>query len=179
MARRRARCRIVGDEAPARDSQVGVAAGGATRQYPVVTSRSAIVLDLLGAGSRLRVSVECAERGVDGSSAYEVRCEATAPPFTGTVTDLLLPDDLRFFATNLRRLAAPGSVILGGERAAELRLEVEKQVGGQAGRLVVEVHLTPSGDDPWPSLRWLIFDQEPFWSDAAAALESLVAEDER
>jgi hypothetical protein len=38
--------------------------------------------------------------------------------------------------------------------------------------LVIECSLTTSGDDPWPSLTWLVFDLPPF---ARAAAERLRA----
>jgi hypothetical protein len=56
---------------------------------------------------------------------------------------------LEDFSTGLRRLAEDGAVVLGGGRAPEVRLEADDGV--------VEVWVTPSGDDPWPVLRWLIW----------------------
>jgi hypothetical protein len=40
-------------------------------------------------------------------------------------------------------------VVLGGDRAAEIVLHRHDQV--------IEASVTPSGDDPWPLLRFLIF----------------------
>jgi hypothetical protein len=39
----------------------------------------------------------------------------------------------------------------------------------------VEVTLVRSGDDPWPSLRWLIFDVEPFGIETARRVDELLA----
>jgi hypothetical protein len=68
-----------------------------------------------------------------------------------------------------------GEVTLGGDRAAELVLIVERQVNGADGALAVECCLTPSGDDPYPSLRWLIFDVKPFADRTAEQLRRLAS----
>jgi len=62
--------------------------------------------------------------------------------------------------------------MLGGDRAAELRLVVAHQIGGADGALGVECTLTPSGDDPYPLIRWLIHNVHPFATPTAGCLAS-------
>jgi hypothetical protein len=104
---------------------------------------------------------------------FHCRVAATAPPFAGAVETIVTPDDLLAFADDLDRLDPTGDATLGGGRAAELRLVVEAQVGGDAGDLVVECALTPQGDDPFPQLRWLTFGVRPFGAAAAGRLRAL------
>jgi hypothetical protein len=111
-----------------------------------------VLLDLAGWGNRLRV------RALGGAypeaadlAAREwrtVRIEVEAAPFSGVVEAVCTPDDLREFETGLARLASEGRVVLGGGRGVEVTLEREDGV--------VEVGITPSGDDPWPYLRYLV-----------------------
>ena len=75
--------------------------------------------------------------------------------------------------TNLRAMSVPGRLVVGGDRAAELTIETEAQDGGPSGAIAVEVSLT-GGGEPWPRLTWLLFDQQPFWNDAADALDDLI-----
>lgn len=96
-----------------------------------------------------------------------------AGPFSGQVEEIALEDDLRFFASNLARMTAPGQVIFGGDRMAELRFLAEPQEGGEAGKLVIEASVTASGDQ-WPRLTMLLFDQDEFWTDAAEKLMRIV-----
>lgn len=105
----------------------------------------------------------------------EVRFTCLAHPFMGEFTDLILEADLAFFSDNLSRLTVPGEVVLGGERAAELRLKVGEQSGGSPGALAVEVTITPSADADVPSLRYVVFDQLPFADAARAAIRELLA----
>lgn len=133
-----------------------------------------IVLSLGTGGNRLVMSA-CPHR-VPGQEErwFDVTIEAVGHPFAGKVEQIMTEGDLAFFRDNLARLTTPGEVVLGGERALELRLTIEDQIGGDPGRCVVEVALTPSGDDPYPVLRWLLHDQEPFATNAVAAIEELL-----
>ena len=108
---------------------------------------------------------------------FHLRVAVTAPPFAGVLETIVTDDDLVAFAEALDRLDPEGDATLGGDRAAELRLVVEAQVGGDPGALVVECSLTPQGDDPYPQLRWLIFGVRPFGAAAAGRLRALAALD--
>jgi hypothetical protein len=74
-----------------------------------------------------------------------------AHPFTGTIPTVLTAQDVEEY----RALALAFTteqrdrVVIGGHRAAEIVLQRHDQT--------VEVSVTPSGDDPWPLLRYLIF----------------------
>jgi hypothetical protein len=76
----------------------------------------------------------------------EVTFEANAHPFGGTFVDALAEDDLRRWRDALRDASPSSLIVLGGGRAAELRLKIAAQHGGEPGRWVVEVTLTRSGD---------------------------------
>ncbi len=85
-----------------------------------------------------------------------------ADPFAGVLHTIFTDVDLLEFADALDQPDPVGEAVLGGDRAAEPRLIVESQDGGTRGELAVECFLTPSGDDPYPSLRFLIFGVGPF-----------------
>lgn len=105
---------------------------------------------------------------------FDIVIEAQAHPFGGRVHDVALADDLQLFAGALDRMTVPGSVIFGGERMVELALSVEPQTGGDPGRLAVEISLTGPSGDPWPRMTMLLFDQGPFWADAARIIHALL-----
>ena len=133
-----------------------------------------IVLALEALGDRLAISAR--RRAIAGQDEdwYDLEIEAVAHPFRGTISELVMASDLARFRDSAAQLTVPGAVVLGGDRAAELRLGVEPQVGGEAGRWVVEVTLTPHGDDPYPLIQWLLFDQRPFAEDLVAAIDALI-----
>ena len=103
--------------------------------------------------------------------------EVEAHPFSGTLEGGLLLDDLKKWRAQLKRFTTPSVLRLGGDRAAELQLHVDDQVGGTPGRWAVEVRLVQSGDDPWPEIRYLIFDVEPFTAAALELVTSVLGED--
>jgi hypothetical protein len=125
------------------------------------------------AGSSLRVVADRPPTSLWQLEAVEVTFEADASPFQGTFSDSLLVEDLARWRNALRGFAPPGSCVLGGGRAAELELRVELQQGGRPGAWAVEIELRRSGDDPWPALRYLVFDVEPFTERTAALLDRL------
>lgn len=68
---------------------------------------------------------------------------------------------------------------MGGGRAAELVIDMERQIGGEDDALAASVSLTaPAGDDPQSELNFLIFDVEPLWLQAAENLSQLLCSDE-
>lgn len=106
---------------------------------------------------------------------FDCRIAVDAHPFAGVLETVFTDEDLTQFADTLDRLDPAGEAILGGDRAAELRLVVEPQLGGAEGALAVECTLTPHGDDPYPQIRWLIFDVRPFSASTAEHLRTLAA----
>jgi hypothetical protein len=77
--------------------------------------------------------------------------EVEAHPFAGTINTVLTAEDIQEYAS-LAGAFTSGQrehVVFGGDRAAEVVLQRHDQT--------VEVSVTPSGDDPWPLLRFLIF----------------------
>jgi hypothetical protein len=130
------------------------------------------VLSLGGVGNFLRISL----RPQRNPEWFTGSIEVSAFPFHGILQTTFTTDDLARWATALRDTTLPRTVTLGGDRAAELTLKVEEQQGGEDGMLAVEVELTPSGDDPYPFLRFLLFDVDPgFGAGTADALGQLAS----
>lgn len=147
---------------------------GREHHYAWVPVEDLTLLSLIDGENRLVVTAR--RHSVPGQAErwFDLRFDAAASPFVGVVTDTVTETDLTFFKSLLEGMTVPGEVVFGDERAAELILALEPQVGGPAGAFVVEVRLTPSAADPWPSLRWLLSNQRPFWDDAASAIQSLL-----
>ena len=72
-----------------------------------------------------------------------------AHPFSGSIETVLAADEIAQYQQAIADFAVTGQARLGGNRAAEIQLKLDGQV--------VEVIVTPSGDDPQPLLRYLIF----------------------
>lgn len=102
--------------------------------------------------------IEAARRPSEFDDWFDITITVSSPPFGGVISAILTRDDLLAFADSLERLEVPGEVLFGGGRAPEVRLIAEQQVGGSPGRLAIECYVTPSGDDPFPQLRFLMFD---------------------
>ncbi len=100
-------------------------------------------------------------RQYDRNFFVDTAITANAFPFSGTVETVFTQDDLVTFREGLRALTVPGHVALGGGRTTLLALDVMERTGIEPGRLVVEVTLIPTEDDPWPLLRYLIFSVDP------------------
>ena len=125
------------------------------------------VLDLAG------LRIEAHPRPSYFDRWFNCRIAVTAHPFAGVLETIFTDDDLVEFADALDQLDPAGEVTLGGWRAAELHLVVEHQIGGTDGALAIECSLTPSGDDRYPFIRWLIHNVEPFAAGAADRLRAL------
>lgn len=105
----------------------------------------------------------------------DVAVEVTAPPFTGTVSSIIERAALANWKDAFAQLTVPGAVVLGGGRGLRIDLQVRRQTGGTPGSLTIEAAVTPSGDDPYPELRYLIFDApDDFATVSGAALESVL-----
>ena len=90
---------------------------------------------------------------VGADSLLKAAIEVQAHPFHGTIETLITSDDLAAWSRDLREFAAGAQRCkLGGDRAAEVVLERD----GTG----VEIAVTPSGDDPWPQLRYLVFNAQ-------------------
>jgi hypothetical protein len=76
-----------------------------------------------------------------------------AHPFSGSIETIIGADGIAQYQQAIADFAETGKATLGGNRAAEIRLERDGQV--------IEVTVTPSGDDPWPLIRYLIFPNQP------------------
>lgn len=118
-----------------------------------------LAITVLDLHASLRVEVE--PRPSDFDRWFDCRIYVDAFPFSGTLSTIFTEEDLVDFAAALDHASMTGQAVLGGGRAAELRLEmVSSSAGG--GTLNVECSVTPSGDDPNPLLRFIVFDVEPF-----------------
>lgn len=130
-----------------------------------------MVLDLEG------LRIEAHPRPSHFDRWFDMRIAVRAHPFAGVLEATFTDEDLTAFADALDRLEPAGEATLGSDRAPELRLVVEEQIGRHEGALAVECSLTPSGDDPYPFLRWLMFDVQPFAARTAERLRELAAID--
>lgn len=102
---------------------------------------------------------------------FEVTIAADAHCFQGSITQPLSRADLQSWAEQMS-VAQPELLVLGGNRAMILKLEVNEQGPGECS---VQAWLAWTEDDPYPNLSWLIFDLRPFWADAAGRVRELLA----
>jgi hypothetical protein len=101
------------------------------------------LVDIGSDGQRLRV-VAAGPAGL-----RDAWIEVEAYPFSGTIKTVLTEDDISQYRSAMQDFAAVGRAILGGHRAPQIELEREGDT--------IEVTVTASGDDPWPTIRYLIF----------------------
>lgn len=140
-----------------------------------MTSGAVELLNVAGGGSRLRVTaVPHPVPGVDDDPWFDTAIAVDAYPFAGTVETIFTLNDFRDWARALRRGdELPRQVVLGGNRAAEVVIDIQRQVGGTKDAIALEISVTPSGDDPWPLIRFLVFDVAPFWNETATRIDDL------
>ena len=122
-----------------------------------MTRAGEAVFDLSGAGGdglRVMLGQPSTPDAADlDARTWVTYIDVRAHPFAGTVEAVLTPADVAEWESAAAALAESGSVTVGGGRGPEVRLVQDGQV--------TEVCVTPSGDDPWPVLRYLVFhDQE-------------------
>jgi hypothetical protein len=112
------------------------------------------VLDL----RQLRIEVRRGEGLPVAQRWFQVRLHVDSPPFRGTVESAWFADDLRALRAALTGLAGADddvSFTVGGYRAAELTLD-----GGPSGEVVwLTARVTPNGDDPYPALTLLAYEE--------------------
>ena len=114
-----------------------------------------LILDIGRPGSRLtlRVGAPYSPGSVDPDQRgwRHAGIGVEAHPFAGTIATVLTAPDIEEYGA-LALAFTTGQrdrVVIGGHRAAEIVLQRHDET--------VEVSVTPSGDDPWPLLRYLIF----------------------
>lgn len=114
-----------------------------------------LVLDLGRRGSRIALRVGAAyspdSADPDRRSWRHAHIDVDAHPFTGTITTVLTGQDIEEYSAIAHAFGSGerDHVVIGGNRAAEIVLRRHDAT--------IEVSVTPSGDDPWPLLRYLIF----------------------
>jgi hypothetical protein len=134
------------------------------------------VLALGGDGSELRLQLA---RKPGASWHVVARISVQAGPWSGTLDATFHEDQVGSFTKELRAPVLPRTVRLGGQRSPELVLTVQEQIGGAAGTLALMAELAWTGDDPYPFLRWLIFDVPAgFGARAADAIDTLLRAEE-
>lgn len=130
-----------------------------------------IVLDL----AQLRVEIRRGSGLPVAQPWFEVRLHATGGPFRGTIESAWFTDDLRALRTALTGLVEADddvSFVVGGNRAAELRM-----TGGPSGDVHwLTVRMTPNGDDPYPSLEVLLYEEPGDLVSRLDALDALLAQ---
>ena len=125
-------------------------------------------------GASLTVTVRHQATKSPDEPWFDTEITADASPFGGTVKTVFTMSDLRRWQASLAQLRqGVGRSVLGGDRAAELVLEAQPQEGGGPDHVVLSVELTPSGDDPYPALRYLIFDVLRSWPEIATSASTL------
>ncbi len=77
------------------------------------------------------------------------RIEIDAAPFSGVIQTVLTSSDLEQYRAAMESLAATGHAVIGGDRGPRIELNRDGSV--------IEVSVSPSGDDPWPIIRYLVF----------------------
>lgn len=135
-----------------------------------MTEGIATLLEVGGADAGLSVVARPSARHIAPGDEpwFDVEIRVEASPFAGTLSTVLTLSDLQAWAGPMRSaVALPQRFVLGGGRASELVIDVERQTGGSGEALALQIEITPSGDDPYPFLRYLIFDASPFWAETA------------
>jgi len=119
-----------------------------------VTEDGEVLFSLLGqGGDGIRVVAggpyTPSAADLEARSWLRAYIEVNARPFAGTLETVFTPEDLAEWRNVPEPLPEGRSLTVGGDRAPEVRLTRDGPV--------VEVAVTPSGDDPWPLLRFLVF----------------------
>jgi hypothetical protein len=106
-------------------------------------SAASVIIDIGTTGQRLMI--------VSGGAAemWDAWITVEAYPFSGVIKTVLTTDDIAQYRSALRDFDVHGRAVLGGHRPPEVTLVREDDV--------IEVQVTPSGDDPWPTIKYLIF----------------------
>lgn len=134
-----------------------------------------VLLSVEQLGSSIEVIVRRIDMKAPVEPDFDTSIAVRAFPFTGTLETQFMLAQLHDWAEDLAGLdQGIGRVALGGNRAALLTIEAFAQKGGPtAGRVVLDITLTPSEDDPYPTLNYLIHDVSPTWADTIARAKTL------
>ena len=135
---------------------------------------AATLISIGAAGASLSVGVRRQATRSPGEPWFDTEITADAFPFGGTLETVFTMSDLREWGEGLSGLTAgTGRVVLGGHRSAELVIEAAPQQGVRPDLVALRVEVTPSGDDPFPALRYLVFDVPPSWSEIGSRIQAL------
>jgi hypothetical protein len=128
------------------------------------------------AGGALHVLAGRSEYPGAADDWFSVQLQASAPPFEGTVETTWFTEDLVALRDAVAALAdgAQREFVIGGNRAAELRLDARPAIPA-TGELAVRVRLTPSGDDPSVVLQFDGFEAPATFGGAVPAIERVLA----
>ncbi|SEE94814.1 hypothetical protein [Ruania alba] len=134
------------------------------------------ILDLGAGGSRLRV-----ETAYQGSLwHFDTTVITEAHPWSGSLETVFTDRHLDAFARALRSTELPRTATLGSDRSPEIALHLSEQQGGPSGSVAIMAEMAWTGDDPYPFLRWLIFDTpRDFGAGAAAMIDELLLQAHR
>lgn len=143
------------------------------------------ILELNSNGSSLRVTARRQPYTPPGEEPwFDCQIVVEAPPLvSGTMSTTFTRADLHDWARSLEGLAHPTSqdgregarrAVLGGGRGTEVTVEVYEQRGSNEGALAVCIEATTGGDDPYPFVRYLIFDAAPFWTAASQRISKVI-----
>lgn len=99
-----------------------------------------------------------------------VTIDIVAYPWSGTMDGTFSGDEFRTFAAALRSRETPRRAVLGGGRSREIELKLTRQSWPTTGEALyaIEARAAWTGDDPYPELRWLMFDVPQSQLEAAA-----------
>jgi hypothetical protein len=127
-----------------------------------------------GAAPVLKITIQPYAAPGSGRGWFDVAFAVSAPPFAGTVRSVWFTEDLARLAEAFVHLDREGEVVVGGHRAAELRLAGAAVVGAP-DEVAVEAWLTENGDDPLPALSFAFYARRKELRDAATAMTTYVA----
>lgn len=121
-----------------------------------------------------RLSISVAPRPGHGERQFDVQVSVEPQNFGGTYTETYLEDDLERFANDLDAGPIEGTYRLGGNRSTlvELTTELSNSIGPD---LVLECSITRSDDDPQERLSFLVWSIQPFSTQAALQLRSVLS----
>lgn len=143
-------------------------------KYGRCMNAATTLISIGGTGASLTVTVRRQETKSPEEPWFDTEITAEAFPFAGSLRTVFTLSDLRQWGEALTALnAGTGRVVLGGGRAAELAIDAQPQVGAPRDQVALSVDLSPSGDDPYPRLTYLLFDVPPTWSDVGSLVSVL------
>ncbi|MBO1900905.1 hypothetical protein J4H92_02950 [Leucobacter weissii] len=108
--------------------------------------------------------------------AYNLTFRVRAWPFEGTLCGMMSDTYLEELRDELRTDPLPAQLHLGRDRSIELILDVDEPYGGERTDYGFTAKLSWTGDDPFPSITWMLGSTPPdFAEQAADAIDRLLA----